>query len=78
MEYIITQMDHIRNQQPTSNRTLVNEGIFEMNSSVRASERSRLSRVQHSKKNKRNNNVHMRRYHNIKQPGFDVQRFGHK
>ena len=43
-------MDHIRNQQPTSNRTLVNEGIFEMNSSVRASERSRLSRVQHSKK----------------------------
>ena len=71
-------MDSFMNIQPTIDHILINqtnEGIFLTNKAVRASS-SRVFK-NNNKKNQKHN-VMMRKHHRIKQPGFDVQRFGGK
>ena len=60
-----------------------NEGILltnnYLNLSMRNENKSQSTRVkQGNTKARIKNNVSMRRNHRIQQPGFDVQRFGHK
>lgn len=60
-----------------------NEGQLLTNKYLMLS-RNQGNKLQTTKKNHKNtqtnqkNNVTMRRHHRIQQPGFDVQRFGHK
>ena len=55
----------------------INQGLSLTNQSIRRANNEK-THFKNSTKHHKKNNVSMRRQHRIKQPGFDVQRFGHK
>ena len=55
----------------------INQGLSLTNQSIRRANNEK-THFENSTKHHKKNNVSMRRQHRIKQPGFDVQRFGHK
>jgi hypothetical protein len=68
--------------QPTINHIIINQindGIFLTNKAVRdSSSRVFKNNAKNNTKDNQKHNVMMRKHHRIKQPGFDVQRFGGK
>ena len=73
-------MDSFMNIQPTIDHILINQtndGLFLTNKAVRDSS-SRVFKNKNNTKKNQKHNVMMRKHHRIKQPGFDVQRFGGK